>query len=241
MGLPFFLHSQQNILSLLMIRQERPYIDFHTHKAVHHGEDDVMEIISMHQQIKNETDWLTLGYHPWWLHEVLTKEALDELSIALSNHPRCLALGECGLDGLKGAAREIQEQNFEAQLTIAKALRLPVIIHCVRQFDRLLQIRKQWRDTKWVIHGYRRNVILTRQLLDEGIGVSVSPFPGMNASFTDMLHFLPMDSFYLETDSDHRVDIRGRYALMAELRKIDIFALRWQMYQNCSDLFQWKQ
>ena len=145
-----------------MILQERPYIDFHTHKAVHNGEEDVMEIISMHQ---------------------------DELSIAISTHPRCLALGECGLDGLKGAAREIQEQNFEAQLTIARALNLPVIIHCVRQFDRLLQIRKQWRDTQWVIHGYRRNAILTRQLLDEGIGVSVSPFPGMNTSFIDMLFY----------------------------------------------------
>ncbi|MBP6398870.1 MAG: TatD family hydrolase [Saprospiraceae bacterium] len=224
-----------------MILQERPYIDFHTHKAVHNGEEDVMEIISMHQHIKNETDWVTLGYHPWWLHEVLSKEALDELSIAISTHPRCLALGECGLDGLKGAAREIQEQNFEAQLTIARALNLPVIIHCVRQFDRLLQIRKQWRDTQWVIHGYRRNAILTRQLLDEGIGVSVSPFPGMNTSFIDMLFYLPMENFYLETDSDHRIDIRGRYALMAELRKIDIFALRRQMYQNCSNLFQWKQ
>ncbi|MBK9686918.1 MAG: TatD family hydrolase [Saprospiraceae bacterium] len=178
-----------------MILQERPYIDFHTHKAVHAGEDDVMEIVSMHQHIKNEADWLTLGYHPWWLHEVLTKEALNELSTALSIHPRCLALGECGLDGLKGATREIQEQNFEAQLAIARALSLPVIIHCVRQFDRLLQIRRQWRDTKWVIHGYRRNVILTRQLLDEGIGVSVSPFPDMNSSFTEMLHFLPMESF----------------------------------------------
>lgn len=224
-----------------MMPQERPYIDFHTHKTVHTGESDVWEIVSMHQEIKREAAWVTLGYHPWWQHEVLGQEALEALGTTLQQDPRCLALGECGLDGLKGADKAIQEQNFEAQLSIAKALRLPVIIHCVRQFDRLLQIRKHWRDTRWVIHGYRRNTILTRQLLDEGIGVSVSPFPGMNPSFQDMLNYLPMDGFYLETDSDHRIDIRGRYALMAELRKIDIFALRRQMYQNCCDLFPWKQ
>ena len=33
------------------------------------------------------------------------------------------------------------------------------------------------------------------------------------------------------------VDIVGRYRLMAELRKIDIFALRKQMYQNCCNFF----
>lgn len=223
-----------------MIQQDWPFVDFHTHKAVHRGEADVWEIVSMHENIKNDTDWLTLGYHPWWLHDVLDADALHALHLAIQSAPRCLAVGECGLDGLKGASKKIQEQNFEFQLQIAQNLNMPVIIHCVRQFDRLLQIRKAWRDTQWVIHGYRRNIILTRQLLDLGIQVSVSPFQEMNQSFIEMLNYLPIDRFFLETDSDHRIDIRGRYALMADLRKMDIFALRRQMYQNCSELFQWK-
>ena len=57
-------------------------------------------------------------------------------------------------------------------------------------------------------------------------------FDSINPSFAETLSYLPDNDYFLETDSDHRVDIVG-YRLMAELRKIDIFALRKQMYQNC--------
>ncbi|HRD06795.1 MAG: TatD family hydrolase [Saprospiraceae bacterium] len=218
-----------------------PYIDFHTHKRVHAGDDDVVEIISMHSDVKKEAAWYTVGFHPWWSHTRLLEQDLAWLHHQLEDEKACIGVGECGLDGLKGADAQIQEKNFEIQLSIAEKFNAPVIIHCVRRYDRLLQIRKHWRSQQWVVHGYRRNKMLTKQLLDEGIKLSVSPFDSINPSFAETLSYLPDNDYFLETDSDHRVDIVGRYRLMAELRKIDIFALRKQMYQNCCNFFQWKQ
>lgn len=216
-----------------------PYIDFHTHRQVHAGESDVLEIVSMHEKTKDDNAWQTIGYHPWWTHSILEPFRLQDISMAISTNKKCIALGECGLDGIKGGSVDVQEKNFELQLELAEKLKVPVIIHCVRRYDRLLQIRRHWKDQLWVVHGYRRNKQLTRQVLDAGIRVSVSPFPDPNESFAEMLRFLPDDAFFIETDSDRRVDIRGRYQLMAELRKIDTFALRKQMYQNCCELFTW--
>ncbi len=218
-----------------------PYIDFHTHKRVEMHNAEVVEIISMHKDVKNREGWFTLGFHPWWLHETLSDDDLQNMKSSLASDELCLALGECGLDGLKGASTQIQEKNFELQLALADEMKAPVIIHCVRRYDRLLQIRKNWLHQSWVVHGYRRNKILTQQMLDENIKVSVSPFEGANESFVETLQYLPDTAFFLETDSDHRLGIVARYQLMANLRKIDIFALREQMYQNCCNFFQWKQ
>ena len=147
-----------------------PYIDFHTHKRAYAGDDDVVEIISHAQRCqKRQCRFIPGGPTPVvragssaWLHHQLEDEKA------------CIG-GECGLDGLKGADAQIQEKNFEIQLSIAEKFNAPVIIHCVRRYDRLLQIRKHWRSQQWVVHGYRRNKMLTKQLLDEGIKLSVGP------------------------------------------------------------------
>ena len=72
----------------------------------------------------------TAGIHPQEAHRA-TPEALAQLE-KLAQHPRCLAIGEIGLDyyHLDNPDPEVQKAAFLAQLGIAARVRKPITIHC---------------------------------------------------------------------------------------------------------------
>jgi TatD DNase family protein len=216
------------------------YIDFHTHKPLSDGQDSILEVISMHGQIKYENTFFTIGYHPWWSFDILNEVQVEVIKTALQNK-YCLGIGECGLDKLKGADASIQEALFLQHIHLANELDVPLIIHCVRQYDQVLKLRKKYGNTPWVIHGYRRNNQLAKSLIDQGIKLSVAPFAQMNQSFAECLQFLPCDAFFIETDSDYSHTIKERYTMMAEIKKMNIFDLQNQMIENFTNFFKWKK
>ncbi|MDQ2832976.1 MAG: TatD family hydrolase [Acidobacteriota bacterium] len=76
------------------------------------------------------TLYASAGIHPEQAHNA-TPEALDKLA-TLAAHPRCIAIGEIGLDyyHLENPAIATQQQAFLAQMRIAAAVRKPILIHC---------------------------------------------------------------------------------------------------------------
>lgn len=113
------------------------------------------------------------GIHPWWTaHPEETELMLKHLP-ALLQQDSVIALGECGLDALQGASAEVQEQIFVRQITLAEKLHLPVTLHIVRCYDRLLRLHKQLRPTtRWTVHGFRGKPQLAQQLLTAGFDLS---------------------------------------------------------------------
>jgi len=80
----------------------------------------------------------SFGYHPWYLHE-RTPEWLKTLEKFLDEIPG--AVGEIGLDRWKsGLSCDGQEDAFLAQLGIAAERNLPVSIHCLQAWGRLLEL-----------------------------------------------------------------------------------------------------
>jgi TatD DNase family protein len=210
------------------------YIDFHTHKPIFSSNPNVLEIISMHKTVKYENEYFTVGHHPWWTEAPLSGEELLNLETLLLDK-FCLGIGECGLDKLKGASKEIQEEVFYQHIMLANKHNVPLIIHCVRQYDQVINFRKKYGKTPWVIHGFRRNQQLAKSLIDQEIMVSISPFENMNESFTEMLRALPSESYFIETDSEYTLNIMERYQIMANLRGIDLEELEEQMMENFSN------
>jgi TatD DNase family protein len=215
------------------------YIDFHTHKPLHSFQKDCLEVISMHSHVKYENVYYTFGHHPWWTTEILTDDQLSFMKATLSDK-WCLGIGECGLDKLKGGDKQLQEAVFLQHILLANEMNVPLIIHCVRQYDQVLSFRKKYGHTDWVIHGFRRNQLLAKSLLDQGIKLSVAPFINMNPSFEACLQYLPLEAFFIETDSDYSLSISERYSIMAELKKINTFDLQNQMIENFNTFFKWK-
>jgi TatD DNase family protein len=99
------------------------------------------------------------GLHPWWVDR-LDDDALDaalaRLEAELTGAE--VAIGECGLDGVsvkRGGDAARQERALGAQLDLACARGLPVVLHAVRCHDRLLEIlRARDRLPAFLMHGW---------------------------------------------------------------------------------------
>ncbi len=83
-----------------------------------------LEIAHQHPQV-----FATAGIHPQEAHQA-TPENLAKLA-ALAEDPRCIAIGEIGLDYYHLSNPDIptQQAAFVAQLAIAAAARKPITIH----------------------------------------------------------------------------------------------------------------
>ena len=118
------------------------------------------------------------GIHPWITAtaDTATLDAmLDGLHRLIRRHS-LVAVGECGIDLLRGAPIEVQEALFLRQARMARDAGLPVTIHCVRAFHHLLRLHAQQRPLRpWTIHGFRGKPALARQLLDAGFDLSFGP------------------------------------------------------------------
>jgi len=80
----------------------------------------------------------SFGYHPWYLPEH-PSDWLANLKLFLDTIPS--AVGEIGLDRWKpGLPYAGQEEVFLAQLQIAAGRNLPVSIHCLQAWGRLLEL-----------------------------------------------------------------------------------------------------
>jgi len=73
--------------------------------------------------------WASVGIHP---HEAsLANEAADSQMLQWARHPKVIAWGEIGLDYFYDhSPRELQKAVFRQQMELAKAAKLPIIIHC---------------------------------------------------------------------------------------------------------------
>lgn len=75
-----------------------------------------------------ECVYAAVGIHP---HDAETFDegAIDELA-RLAQHPKVVAIGECGLDYYRDyAPRDLQRQVFRRQIQLAHELSLPLIVH----------------------------------------------------------------------------------------------------------------
>lgn len=116
--------------------------------------------------------WYSVGIHPWETATVIGPDVWGWLERTAAD-ARVAAIGECGLDALRGAPLGDQESLFLRQAKLAGRLEKPLIIHCVRAWHRLLALRKELPDTvPLIIHGFRGKPELARQLLDAGFSLS---------------------------------------------------------------------
>lgn len=135
----------------------------------------------------------SIGIHPW--NTPTSQEKMEELRLNAENCSRIVAIGECGLDKLRGAPIEEQLPVFEEQIILASRLGLPLIIHCIRALDHLLRLRKKYPRGRWILHGFRGNAATARQLLAANIELSYGPRRNEEA-----FEATPPEMRHLETD-----------------------------------------
>ena len=212
-------------------------IDFHTHKIRNKNQIGIEEIISIHPTKDTEKIFYTIGYHPWWTKEALSIDELNILKDSYLHDPKCMAIGEFGLDKLQGPPLENQLKIVEQQLILAQQLQAPVIIHCVRQYDYLTKLKQQYDIPAWIIHGYYRNKVLAQQLIRQGFYLSFCCHQNAPQNFLAACVEMPLDKMFLETDSYADVDIKSVYEYTASIKKIEIHELQDQILNNIKKVF----
>lgn len=156
-------------------------------------------------QVVEETTgaWAAPGVHPAYAGDWTTAVEL-ELQRLLTL-PKTLALGEIGLDALVATPMPVQEQVLRAQLRLAVAAGLPVLLHCRRATDRLFHILDDEQASRvgGIFHAFsgsletaraamRRNLVL-------GFGGTLT-WPGAHRA-AETLRSLPAEAIVLETDA----------------------------------------
>lgn len=136
----------------------------------------------------------SIGIHPWDSAEV-TKEQWERL-IDMAQKPNCVAIGEAGLDSLRGPDIARQLEVFERQIRLSMELDKPLIVHCVKQYDNLVPLFKKYNPGQpWIVHGFRGKPQQALQLIDTGLYLS------FGEKFNpDTVAAMPADKILIETD-----------------------------------------
>lgn len=117
---------------------------------------------------------LSIGIHPWDTADTDIMQLFPALAETAETDSRIAAIGETGIDTLRGASPEIQHNIFTAHAALAEQLRKPLIIHAVRSIHTILQLHRQLRPTvPWAIHGFRGKAETMRALHSAGIYTSI--------------------------------------------------------------------
>jgi TatD DNase family protein len=144
------------------------------------------------------------GIHP---HEAkdADQDALDEIR-SLLEAPRCVALGEIGLDyHYDFSPREKQREAFAAQLALAAAVAMPIVIHTREAFDDTMEIlRASAVDTSAVLfHSFTGDAEQAQAVIDLGCSISYSgivTFKNADA-VRAAARITPLNKLMIETDA----------------------------------------
>ncbi len=141
---------------------------------------------------------LSAGIHPWDADCFpIPPDNLTKVLELVFSHPRIKYIGEIGLDKHSAADWQRQMEVFRLQLSLAKRLKKPVIIHCVKAMEQVLAAKTEFPGIpQWIIHGFRGNAVQARQWTDHGFWLSF----GKNANMQALEACLGNACF--ETDDD---------------------------------------
>lgn len=158
--------------------------------------------------------------------------ALQQQSV----HPNVLAIGECGLDKVTATDWQLQQQAFTEQIKLANEVRKPLIIHCVRAYEEVLQLLSAAKVSVAVIfHGFNKSRQLAQQIADKGYYLSFGESLGKVAVASTFASLEP-GSVLLETD-DSKLSIKEMYRMAAAARGISEDALSLQLQKNYTTIF----
>ncbi len=176
----------------------------------------------------------SVGIHPWESSKIED----NFLSIEhLAKGEKCIAIGEIGLDKLKGPDILIQKNVFEKQIEISEKLKLPVIIHCVKAWNELKVLKQKLNPIQvWIYHGFNKIGIL-EEVLESGLMISIGSSILSNIKLQMHLELIPNDKLLLETD-DSQIDIFDIYKKVSEIKKISLSELEQIIEENFKRIFR---
>jgi TatD DNase family protein len=171
--------------------------------------DDVLTVAE-----RNGDVWASVGVHP---HEADQHPDLGAAAlIEAAQHPRAVAIGECGLDYYYDKSdRAAQRERFQAHIEAARSARLPLIIH-TREAEadtaEILEEAVRGGGITGVLHCFTGSAELARKGLDIGFYVSMSGIVTFKNArdLQETAKMLPADRLLVETDAPFLAPVPNR-------------------------------
>ena len=162
--------------------------------------------------LSEDSVWASFGIHPH--HATNYTPQLEEKLLDKLAHPKCVALGEVGLDysahSLRQSSRGDQKRVLQDLLKFAPVYDKPVVVHCREAEDDVMEILTACLPYTWKIHlhCYTGTLRIAYQFLDR--------FPNLVLGFTShvtyerefpdlrmLLEGVPLERVLLETDAPY--------------------------------------
>ncbi|WP_114227870.1 MULTISPECIES: TatD family hydrolase [Sphingomonas] len=146
--------------------------------------------------------WASIGVHPHEAdqHPDLGADAL----VAAADHPKVIAIGECGLDyHYDKSDRGAQKERFAAHLEASRRTGLPVIVHTRDAEEDTVDLLKSAPDVTGVLHCFTGSRWLAEQGLALGWSISLSGIVTFKNArdLQETAKVVPDDMLLVETDS----------------------------------------
>lgn len=164
---------------------------------------------------ENPEVWCSVGTHPHHAHEELHIQTED--LVRLARHPRCVAIGEVGLDYHYEGDPVAQATGFRRHIAASRETGLPLVIHAREADDDVAAILEDEAGKgafPFVLHCFSSGIELARRGLALGGYISFSGIVTFKsaAAIQEVAGFAPADRILIETDAPYLAPVphRGR-------------------------------
>ncbi len=163
---------------------------------------------------ENPEIWCSVGTHPHNAHEEPEVTTAD--LVRLAGHPRCVAIGEAGLDYHYPGDYPAQTLGFRRHIAAARETGLPLVIHAREADDDIAAILEdetgQGGAFPFVLHCFSSGLELARRGLALGGYISFSGILTFKnaATIQQAATMAPADRILVETDAPYLAPIPYR-------------------------------
>lgn len=170
-----------------------PFItDCHTHRPGARGA--IINAVTGDDSSISDGLYYSVGIHPW--DTATATEADWQWVVDHARLSNVLAIGETGLDPLRGAPLGEQTEWLRRHIALSESTAKPLLLHVVRRADDIIRLRRELRPVQpWIWHGFRGNPVQARQLVDNGLYLSLG-----NRFNPGVIEAVPSDRLLRETD-----------------------------------------
>ncbi len=233
--------EENNISNAVQVAIDVDNLDWSYNFAKQHQKKGIYCTLGLHPNARaTEADLLKL--------KDTIKQVEEDNNLAL-----LFGIGECGLDYYRlRQPNPMQLHSFNTQIELANKLNKPVIIHSRNAMQDTIQVLKEIKPNKGIMHCFPGDSNDAKQILDLGLMIS---FAG-NVTYKnakelhDSANYVPIDSMLLETDAPFLTPVpyRGKknrpefvkhtYKFIADLKNISVDTLKEAVFNNFNRIIQ---
>lgn len=149
--------------------------------------------------------FFSVGVHP---NTLLKQEVSDKELLSWTNHPKCIAIGETGLDYYRletGGDKHTQQQRFIQHIQIAAQLQRPLIVHTRHAADDTLAILREHASSPVIMHCFAEDWAIAKRCLEQGHYISLSGIATFKNAHQvhEVAQKVPIERLLIETDSPY--------------------------------------